>query len=89
MSIQYVLQENTLPKGDKYRARVQARGTVDLDGVIDRMLEQGSTITRADILAVLNNYYTAIERLVLSGYRVVTPEAVFCAQVRGTTRYTS
>jgi hypothetical protein len=84
MSIQYVLQENTLPFGSKYRARTRATATVDLNGVIDRMLEQGSTITRGDILAVLENYHQAIERLVLEGRRVITPAAVFFAGVGGT-----
>jgi len=44
MSISYILTENNLngAPDDAYRAIVQSNGSVDRDGVIDRMIERGS-----------------------------------------------
>jgi hypothetical protein len=47
------------------------------------MLLQHSTITHADILAVLKNYQMAIESLLLEGYNIVTPTANYRVSVKG------
>ncbi|MCL4302835.1 MAG: DUF4469 domain-containing protein [Anaerolineae bacterium] len=84
MSVNFSLcKSNFSAEANQYRAVVQPAGTVNLDGVIDRMLIQHSTITRADILAVLDNYYTAIEGLLLDGFNIVTPGANYRTSVKG------
>jgi len=84
MPINYVLQENYLtPDPDDFRAMVQPIGTADAETVIQRMIEQGSTVTRPDILASLEDYYSAVESLVLEGYNVNTPMANFRSSVKG------
>ncbi|MBN1305207.1 MAG: DUF4469 domain-containing protein [Anaerolineales bacterium] len=84
MSINYSLRENRLTGNpEAYTARVQARGSVDLETVIEAMVEQGSTITKADILGVLEDYFSAIERLVLLGYTVLTPSANYGTSIKG------
>ena len=84
MTIYFSLYKNNLSnEANQYRAVVQPTGTVTLDGVIDRMLMHQSTITRPDILAVLDNYYTAIEGLLLEGFNVVTPGVNYRASVKG------
>jgi hypothetical protein len=50
-----------LTNGDNnYRAIVHFVGSVEAEGVIDRMIERGSTITKADALTVLQEYHAAI-----------------------------
>ena len=82
--ITYALHENHLtPAPNDYRALVQFAGSVDLDGVIKRMIERGSTTTTADVLAVLQDYHAAIESLVLEGFKVITPGANYGVSVKG------
>ncbi len=84
MSIKYVLHENHLtPDPDDFRALVQATDTADQDDVVDRIIQQGSTVTRADILSVLEDRATAIENMVLEGRKVTTPLANFGASIKG------
>ncbi len=82
--ITYVLVENHLTDDpDDYMAMVKPSGTVTEEDVIDRMVQQGSTVTRADIVSVLENQYVAIEYLVLDGKHVNTPLANFGVSIKG------
>ncbi len=82
--INYSLHKNHLTNGaDNYRAMVQSSRTVDLEGVIDKMIEHGSTITKPDALAVLEDFFTIVERLVLEGCSVLTPLANYSASIKG------
>jgi len=71
MPIRYSLLENHLT-GDPndYAAHVQISGSADLNAIADRMTTQGSTTTKADILAVLTDAITTTEGFLLEGYRV-------------------
>ena len=71
MPIHYALFENNVTSDpDDYAAVVQAIDSVDLDALIRRMLDRGSTTTRADILAVMEDAIGACESLLLDGMRV-------------------
>jgi len=71
MPIHYALFENNVTSDpDDYAAVVQAIDSADLDALIRRMLERGSTTTRADILAVMEDAIGACESLLLDGMRV-------------------
>ncbi|MCB8978705.1 MAG: DUF4469 domain-containing protein [Ardenticatenaceae bacterium] len=84
MPIQYALFENNLTSDpDDYMALVQPIGTADLDVIIERMIRQGSTVTKADTLSVLEDYFTAVESMVLEGMNVTTPLVNFGASIRG------
>jgi hypothetical protein len=84
MTIDYVLQESNLSTHpDGYLAAVRPTRTADLEIVIDRILEQGSTVGRADVLSVLEGYYTAIESLLLDGKNVTTPNANYRLSITG------
>ncbi|MCB9418639.1 MAG: DUF4469 domain-containing protein [Ardenticatenaceae bacterium] len=84
MPIQYALFENNLTSDpDDYMAMVQPVGTADLDMIIERMIQQGSTVTKADTLSVLEDYFTAIESMVVEGMTVITPLANFGASIKG------
>ena len=85
MSISYVLYENNLTSDpNDYIARVRPVGAIDLNGVIERMMQRGSTITKADALAVLQEYHLAIETLLLEGFTVQTPSANYGVSIKGT-----
>ncbi len=85
MPIRYVLLKNALSDDpDDYAARVISYDSVGLEEVIERMVQQGSTVTRADIVSVLEDFYTAIEGLLLNGVNVNTPLANFRLTIRGT-----
>jgi hypothetical protein len=74
MPIQYALNENRiLPAPGNYTARVLSAGSADLESVVDHMVARGSTVGRADIFSVLDDFCSTVELLVLDGYTVVTP----------------
>ena len=71
MTIKYALFENHLTsEPNQFSARVRFTGSVGLDMLAQRILDQGSTVTRPDILAVLENMIMATEGYLLEGYRV-------------------
>ena len=71
MPINYALFENHLTSDpDDYAAQVKTSGTADLDDIAQRMIDQGSTTTKADILAVLEDTIKACESYLLDGFNV-------------------
>ena len=71
MSIHYALFENHLTSDpDDYAAQVKITGSADLEALAERMIDQGSTVTKPDILAVLEDTIKATESCLLDGYRV-------------------
>ncbi len=71
MPINYALFENNVtPDPDDFSATVQTIGSLDLDALADRIIAQGSTVTRADVLAVLEDAITACELALGDGFRI-------------------
>jgi len=71
MAINYALFENHLTSDpDDYAAQVRITGSADLEALAQRMIDQGSTVTKPDILAVLEDTIKATESCLLDGYRV-------------------
>nr|VFJ59531.1 MAG: protein of unknown function (DUF4469) with IG-like fold [Candidatus Kentron sp. FM]VFJ59998.1 MAG: protein of unknown function (DUF4469) with IG-like fold [Candidatus Kentron sp. FM]VFK11913.1 MAG: protein of unknown function (DUF4469) with IG-like fold [Candidatus Kentron sp. FM] len=71
MSIQYALSQNNLTDSpNDYAARVRITGSANLDAIVERILEQGSTVGEADVRAVLVGAIAACESLLLEGQRV-------------------
>ncbi len=84
MPINYVLRENSLtPDPNDYTALVQPTATAGLEDVIERMMRRGSTVGKADILSVLEDYHATIEDMVLEGMNVNTPAANFATSIKG------
>jgi hypothetical protein len=84
MPIHYVLLEN--PQADDlqtYQAAVQPVSTAELEDVIDRMVKTAVPVSRSELLAVLEGFFAAIERMVLEGRHVNTPLANFQASIAG------
>ncbi len=73
MSLKYSLTENLLTEqADDYNARPQEVKSHDLESIIAQMLEKGSTVTRADILAVLSNFFEVASSITANGEAIHT-----------------
>ncbi len=73
MPLKYGLVKNTLKtKAGKYLAAPRDNESCNIDQVIEMMIQKGSTVTKAEALAVIEEYHQAIESLVTEGYRVNT-----------------
>ncbi len=71
MSIKYVLRKNRLvDRPDIYSGSVRISGSVDLQEIADRIVEQGTTVRRPDVLAVLENAIMTADTLLQDGFRV-------------------
>jgi hypothetical protein len=69
--IDYALYKNKLTGADDlYAARALITSSADLEAIADRIVEQGSTITRTDCIAVLEGAVTAVQSMLLEGARV-------------------
>ena len=85
MSINYVLAENHLvEESNAYIGRVMSLGTINEQGLVDEILKRGSTLTRPDILAVLDVYQDTIIDRLQAGYRVNTRLINFGLSIQGT-----
>ncbi len=84
MSIKYVLAPNNLTADpDDFTAIVRSSGSLDEDAIIEAIIGMGSTVTRADIVSVLADLYTAIEKGLLAGKNVLLPIANFSLSIQG------
>jgi hypothetical protein len=70
MTIKYNLSQNKLTQEECYAARVQLSGSADLNDIVARIVNQGTTVRPPDILAVLENAVEAANALLLEGMRV-------------------
>jgi len=71
MAVSYFLQKSNLsgaPEG--YVAHVRLSHSVNLEGLVERVAAAGSTVTRADILAVLEDAVKECEAVLAEGGRV-------------------
>ncbi|AIN93979.1 DUF4469 domain-containing protein [Treponema putidum] len=72
--LKYSLRENLLtPAPDDYMAQAQDVRSYTLDEIIDLMMQKGSTLTRADVAAVLQIYGEVCASLIADGSAVNTP----------------
>jgi hypothetical protein len=71
MPIHYALYENKLTETpNEYAGRVQTLDSVGLNELADQIVDQGTTVRKADILAVLENMCLACENFLIMGFRV-------------------
>ena len=71
MSIKYALFENHVTSDpNDYAGVVQITGSADGDDLVQDIIDQGSTVTKADILAVTADLKLALQRRIEMGQRV-------------------
>ena len=74
MSLNYALLENLLTAApNDYMAQVQNVKSHDQESVVSRMLERGSTITKTDIIAVLEMFFDEVSKITREGETVNLP----------------
>ena len=72
--LKYSLRENLLtPAPDDFMAQVQDVRSYTLDEIIDAMMQKGSTLTRADVSAVLQIYGEVCASIIADGAALNTP----------------
>ena len=72
--LKYTLRENLLTAApDDFMAQVQDVRSYTLDEIIDAMMQKGSTLTRADVAAVLQIYGEVCASLIADGCALNTP----------------
>lgn len=83
MTIAYVLHPSRISDDGAYRAVARPARTYDLDEVVDQICDLGSTVSEADVRAVLANLTKVIRMALLDGCNVITPFANFGFSIRG------
>jgi hypothetical protein len=85
MILKYALSPNKLKTGMKnsYLAKVQSYGSVDLEGIVDRICYPGSGITKSEAKGILTELNNAIERALKEGYTVNLPFVKVKPSIRG------
>ncbi len=83
--IRYSLRENTLEgrSAAPFTARVHRNGTITQDQLINLMADRNTTVSRQDILVVLDLLRDVVLKQVLMGQRVVTDIFKVSAGIRG------
>ena len=72
--LKYALRENLLTAApDDFMAQVQDVRSYTLDEIIDLMMQKGSTLTRADVAAVLQIYGEVCASVIADGCALNTP----------------
>ena len=72
--LKYALRENLLTAApDDFMAQVQDVRSYTLDEIIDAMMQKGSTLTRADVAAVLQIYGEVCASVIADGAALNTP----------------
>jgi len=73
-NLKYHLAENLLTDDpDDYMAQVEVSRSFTIDDVINEMLKRGTSLTRTDVMAVLNLEHQVIGDLVSEGYALNLP----------------
>ena len=71
MTIDYALYKNKLTEDPNlYAAKTLITQSAGLETIADRIVEQNSVVCRTDCLAVLESAVSAVQSLLLEGYRV-------------------
>lgn len=68
--IKYSIFETRLGSESKFLGRVVFAGTINRERLVDAMLDLGSTLTKPDIVAVLEVFNKAVEKLCCLGFRI-------------------
>ncbi|WP_441001339.1 DNA-binding domain-containing protein [Fodinibius sp. SL11] len=84
MSIKYSLIPNNLTSDpEDHMAVVQDQASRTIDDIIDEIADRGSTVTKADILSVVEEYQAVIAKFLKNGDRLNTPLFRTSASISG------
>lgn len=84
MPIHYSLFENHLTADpNDYAANVSPTRIAEMNEVIDRMIERGSTVTKADIISVMEEFESTLQVMLTEGVNINLPFANFSTSIKG------
>lgn len=83
MAIKYALFPNHLTSADDYMAIVQDQTSKDRNQIIDQMIGRGSTVTKAEALAVLEEFEAAVQDALSNGFSINTPLFKISPSIQG------
>jgi hypothetical protein len=84
MAIKYSLFPDTFSSAaNRFRAVVQSAGAMSYEQVVDRIVKQNTTVTRADTLAVLEALFAVLIDALLLGFTINTPFGNFRITIKG------
>ena len=85
MPIHYSIRPlHTVTDADIYTACVRRLDPVEMQDLVDHIVAHGSTVGRADILSVLDDYHSTIADLLMLGMSIVTPTTCYRPGIAGT-----
>lgn len=84
MAIKFSLfPSNFSSVANRFQAAVQSAGAMSYEQVIDRVVMQNTTVTRADTMAVLEAFFAVIVDALLLGFTINTPFGNFRLTIKG------
>ena len=83
MAVKYALMPNDLLKTGEYRAVIQDQRTYTREKLVDMMMDRGSTVSRADTLAVLADYDAVRLEVLSRGNAINTPMVYMAPSIGG------
>jgi hypothetical protein len=85
MSIKYCITPSKLSANpDGFVARVQSRRSVGIEEIAAEIARLGTTVSKEDVLNVLNHYHNVVARTLLKGEIIKTPAVHYRVSIRGT-----
>ncbi|WP_020531605.1 DNA-binding domain-containing protein [Flexithrix dorotheae] len=83
--IKFHLSPNALGNGDgAFKATVKPMGSLTPEQLVERILAKSTTVSKADVLAVLSLYEEVKQAALKEGYSLVTPTGNFRLSIGGT-----
>lgn len=70
MGIKYFVFQTKLLNQIRFIGRIILKESFDQEKLVGRMLEMGTSMTKTDIMAVLNLFMTAVERVCMEGNKI-------------------
>ena len=84
MTLKYGLADNGLtPDQEDQRAVMYVDEVKTLDELVDEMIGRGSTVTKAEALSVMEEYYDAMTKFLGESYTITTPAYNITPRIRG------
>lgn len=84
MTLKYGLTDNGLtPDEEDQRAVMYVDEVKVLEDLVDEMIGRGSTVTKAEALSVIEEYYDAMTKFLGEGYTITTPAYNVTPRIRG------
>jgi len=79
-----IIQSKLIANPTGYAGRIQSRGVVELDEIAEEIAALGTTVSKPDVLNVIQHYNYIVAKLLARGETVNTPAARYRVSMKGT-----